>query len=321
MPGHVLLTATWLSTVVLQAGALPTQASNPSPPAVTLDFFATGTDGRPISDLTPTEVTLKVAGKVRPLLGLELVAVPQTGRNILLMIDEPTLFGLEPVAKDAIAKLLGTLQPTDRIGYSNGRRGYVTPLSEKHDSVTMGLEKMVTGPGVLMSCLADMARSIEALTKWLPPGRSTTLAILSRGSPEDPSLERASGFREGYVGRDGGLSGCLPRREQLRTLADQVSASQINLQLLTIDQNTRSLGMDTLASNVSGQSALLTFANAEALARAVAQTSQYYRATFAADEKASDRPRRVELRVTRPKVKVRVSPAIFTGPKAANGGN
>jgi len=55
---------------------------------------------------------------------------------------------------------------------------------------------------------------------------------------------------------------------------------------------------------------LLTWSDAGALERAVTSASSFYRATFAVDTKANDRPQRVELRVNRQNVTVRTSPTI-----------
>ena len=95
--------------VLVQAGAPATQPPVAGP-AIFLDFLAAGADGRSVTDLTAPNVTLKVDGKVRPLQSLELVPA-EGSRTILLVVDEATLFGLEQVAKDAIAKLLTSLQP------------------------------------------------------------------------------------------------------------------------------------------------------------------------------------------------------------------
>jgi hypothetical protein len=301
------LLASILLAAVMRPGAGPAAQT---PPPVTLDFLVSGTGAEPPADLTPADVVLKVGGKVRAIDSLTLVSPPDGGRNVLLLVDEATLFGLEPVVKEAVAKLVASLLPGDRIAYVSTRRGRVTPLTLKHDTAATSVEAMVTGPGVLVTCLSDMLASIETLTRTLPRGRSTTLAVLSRGTPYDPAL-----------GTDSGASGCSPRRERLRELAEVISAAQINLHLLTVDHVSRSWGLDTVAANTGGLPGLVTWADAGALERAVASTARYYRASFAADDKSPARPQRVELRVNRPKVKVRTSPTITIFRKAAAPGS
>jgi hypothetical protein len=291
-----MLTALTLGAILLIQSPAP--AAQAAPAGITLDFIATGPDGQPVMDLSAADVILKVNGKQRPLTSLERVPSDERGRTILLLVDEATLYALEPVAKEAIAKLVASLKPYDRIGYVSTRTGRISAPSTKHEPVTTAAEAMVTGPGVLQTCLSDLLRSIDILTRTLPRGRSSTLVVLSRGSSYDPTFGTSDAV------------GCTPRLETLRPVADTVSAAQINLHLLTVDEANRSWALDTLAGNTGGLSGLVTWADTGTLARVVATPSSYYRATFAADEKAPDRPQRVDLRVSRSKVKVLTSPTV-----------
>ena len=293
-----MLTALALVTSLLLQPAAPVpQAPEPSP-GITIDFLSAGRDGRFVPDLTSLDVALKIDGKVRPLQSLELVSAAQSGRNILLLIDEATLFGLEQVARDAIAQLLASLHPADRIAYVSTRRGRISTLTTNHQSATDAAQGMLAGPGVLWTCLADMMTSLGSMARTLPKGRSTSLVVLSRGSPYDPAFGNESG------------GGCSPRTTLLRPLNELVSAAQINVRLLTVDHTNRSWGLDTLARNIGAETGLLTWSDAGALERAVTSASNFYRATFAVDTKANDRPQRVELRVNRQNVTVRASPTI-----------
>ena len=115
-----------LTTVALAASLL-LQASTPAQPTdvrpgITIDFLATDEDGQLVPGLTAADVALKISGKARPLQSLELVTTENAGRNILLLVDEATLFGLEQVARDAIARLVSSLRTSDRIAYVNTRR-------------------------------------------------------------------------------------------------------------------------------------------------------------------------------------------------------
>jgi hypothetical protein len=122
--------------------------------------------------------------------------------------------------------------------------------------------------------------------------------VLSRGSEYDPTLGTSE------------AAGCTPRAEAMRPVAETISTAQINVHLVTVDETSRSWGLETLASNTGGLTGLVTWANTGALARAVGTPTGYYRATFAADRTAPSRPQRVDLRVHRPKVSIRTSPTI-----------
>ena len=290
-----------LTILAFAAGVLQAGAPSAQPPAagtaIFLDFLATGEDGRSVTDLTAPNVSLKIDGKVRPLQSLELVPA-EGSRTILLVVDEATLFGLEQVAKDAIARLVASLSRGDRIAYVSTRRGRVTALTTNHQSVTDAANGMLAGPGVLWTCLTDMVTSLGSLTRTAPTGRATSLIVLSRGSPYDGAFGSESG------------GGCTPRSSTMRQLNETLSAAQINVHLLTVDHTNRSWGLDSLARNIGAGTGLLTWSDAGDLERAVASAARFYRATFPVDPKANDRLQRVELRLDRPTVKVQTSSRI-----------
>jgi hypothetical protein len=282
-----------LAMLLLLQGT-PAPATAPAP--ITLDFVLTADDGDAPDDLTPADVTLKVGGKVRPLLSLEFLPAT-TPHQIVLIVDEPTLYTLEKVAKDAIHKLLDTLRPGDRITYVSTRDGR-SILEPGKQVAARKTDAMVTGPGVLHTCISDLMTNIETFAKKMPRGRMGFLAVLSRGHPDGPTLDRDE------------VGGCTPHRDDTRQTEEVISAAQINLHLFTVDERTRSWGLDTLAGNIGGRTGLLTFANTNALERALNEKRRHYRATLAADPTAPERPQRVELKVNRKNVKVRTSPTL-----------
>ena len=217
-----MLTALILGALLLLQSAVPA-----APAEITLDFIATGQDGHAVTNLAMADIALKVGGKQRPVRSLELVIPAETGRTILLLADEATLYAMEPVAKEAIAKLVASLKPKDRIGYLSARSGRLSPPSTEHEPVTRAADAMVTGPGVLQTCLSSMLRTIEDLARSLPRGRSSTLVVLSRGSDYDPTFGT------------GEAAGCTPRSEAMRPVAETISAAQINVHLVTVGETSR----------------------------------------------------------------------------------
>jgi hypothetical protein len=270
-------------------------------PAVTLDFVLTSSKGEAPADLTPAEVTVKVGGKVRPLLSLESIDTRAAGRDIILIVEEPTLYALEKVAIDAIHKAVDSLQPRDRITYASTRGGKAT-VEPGSDITKKKASAMVTGPGALYTCLSDLLVNIETFTKRLPRGRTSFLAVIARGHPE------------GAAARPEQEGGCTPRRDALRQTGKLVSAAQINLHLFTVDHTSRSWGLDTVAANTGGGASLLTWSNSDGIVRALMASRRVYRATFAADPSAAEVPQRVEFKVSRPDVKVQTSPTLEIHP-------
>ena len=287
-----------LTALILGALLLLQSAAAAAPAEITLDFIATSQDGQAVTNLAMADITLKVGGKQRPVRSLELVIPAETGRTILLLADEATLYAMEPVAKEAIAKLVASLKPKDNIGYLSARSGRLSPPSTEHDPVTRAADAMVTGPGVLQTCLTDLLRTIGDLARSLPRGRSSTLVVLSRGIDADPTFGT------------GEAAGCTPRPEAMRPVAETISAAQINVHLMTVSETSRSSGLDSLASNTGSLTGLVSWAKTDTLARAVATPASYYRATFAVDDTAPPRPQRVDLRVHRSKVSIRTSSTL-----------
>jgi hypothetical protein len=273
--------------------------ADPSP--VILDFVLTSSKGEAPADLTPAEVTVKIGGKVRTLLSLESIDTPADGRDVIFLVDEPTLFALEKVAIDAIDTAVDSLQPGDRVTYVSTRGGRAN-FEPGAEVAKQKAASMVTGPGVLYTCLADMLTSIDILTKRLPRGRTSLLAVIARGHPDGASF---------HPNDEGG---CTPRRDALRQTEELVSAAQINLHLFTVDHTNRSWGLDTVAANTGGGASLLTWSDSDGIVRALVATRRFYRATLAADPSAARRPQRVDVKVNRPDVKVRTSPAIEMHP-------
>ena len=96
----------------------------------------------------------------------------------------------------------------------------------------------------------------------------------------------------------------------MRSVAEMISAAQINVHLMTVSEASRSWGLDTVAGNTGSLTGLVSWANTGTLARAAGTPDSYYRATFAADDTAPSRPQRVDLRVHRAKVSVRTSATL-----------
>ena len=288
-------------TSLLLSALLQAPSQDKAAIPLTLDFILTTSEGDAPGDLTPADVTLKVGGKVRPVLNLELLPAT-TPHQIVLIVDEPTLYNLEKPAKDAIHKLLATLRPGDRVTYVSTRGGRVEPGKE---AAAKAADAMVTGPGVLYSCLGDLMTTIETFAKRMPKGRMGFLAVIARGHPEGPTLDRNV------------AGGCTPHRDATRETEEVIAASQVNLHLFTVSETNSSWGLDTLAGNLGGRTGLITYNNSNALERALNEKRRHYRATIAADPTAPERPQRVELKVNAKNVKVRTSATLVITPAHA----
>jgi hypothetical protein len=314
-----------LGAIVLLLGITPLFQSPDAPAVLTVDFLARIEDGHAAA-LAPADVSLKIGGRDRTIRRLEEINVgggspPSTpaaassgsgllppygetlriadrpGRSILLIIDEGTLFGMEQVLRDAVAKLTASLSPADRLGVTSTRAdGINVPLTTQHHTVRAAIDSATLGRGNAFLCVGGAARRVLSLAQLLPGGRSSTLAFLSRGggvaNPQGPGAVTGSGE-------------CIIRQDQLRPIADAISSTQINYHAFHLGAAGLSGTLDNFAGATGAESSVLSFADATALAKIIESTARFYRATIDADPGRGDRLERVELRVQRSGVRVK----------------
>jgi hypothetical protein len=273
-------------------------ATQPAPR--TLEFLAVARDGQPVPDLTNADIDLKIAGKTATVTALEHVAPPDGGRHILLLLEEATVYGLEPVVRDGVKTLLASLLPGDQVLLVSTRRPAASVIRGR-EAVTKVVESLDAGPGDLYSCLSDTLTNIERMLDNLPQGRASTLIVLARGHDEGAA-----------TGSEGDAAPCTPRRDAMRKMSERLAAAQVTLMFFTVHPTNRSWGFETLASNLASTSRLLTWADTKALAKAVAETRGFYRVTFDAGPALQDRPQRVELKTKRRNTRIHVSPLLAT---------
>lgn len=299
MPNRLFLLAVALPLVAIAGIPTHSQPATASP-TITLDFIATANDGS-LPPLTRDDVSLKIGGRQQRIQSLESITGPAFTRHVVLLVDEATLYNLEPVVKDAVDKLLTSLAPGDLVSFFSTRHGGTrTSLTPNHKKIADAVATMKTGPGILWSCQNDLIRLIGQMAADLPRGRGSSIAVISRGHPEGPS-----------PAGDSGGGPCTPRREDLRQLDEAVAIAQVNLHLFTVDETNRSWGFDNIAANAGATSGLLTWSSHDGLARAIHSAPGYYRLTFVWDAR-TDRAQRVELRARDTSLKIRTSSVLKT---------
>lgn len=303
---------------------------------ITIDFLATNDAGEPVSGLTPGDVTFRVGGRDLPVQALEMITVgearsaasgpkdvtgampppfgvtqpvrPDNGRNVLLLLDEGTLFGVEKIVNDSVARLLESLDPADRLGLASTRPGGVNiDFTTNHESVRKAIESAVLGRGNTALCVGALIEQIRGLAEALPRGRTTTLALISRGSGSTNSV-----LSQGPALSASG--GCTFRREQLPPVEEAVSAAQINYHVFHVGGTGLSPNLDNFAGATGAETGILSWTDANAMARAIQASSRFHRATVDAAPAGHREYQRTELRVKRPGVKVR-GPRYISNPK------
>jgi hypothetical protein len=187
-------------------------------PAVSFEFLALYENGRPVPDLTPAEVRLKIGGRERPLGSLRLIQLSDppsaagssgpsvspeplpppfetnaltTGSRTILIVFEDESFrpGEEKRARDEIGRLLSGLAPRDRVALISMPYGGVeVNLTTDHARIRNALATLV-GRSPRQQTSSEAAcrsrRTINALIGLLDGlagnGVPITVAFISTG--------------------------------------------------------------------------------------------------------------------------------------------
>jgi hypothetical protein len=312
--------------IVIALGLLTApSAKTQDPRTMTIDFLALDGKGEPIGPLTPADVAVKVSGKDLAVQSVELITlgagnpektsgsprdadgVPaafgatqtratETGRNVLLLIDEGTLFGVEKIVKESVAQVIASLGPADRIGLVTTRPGgAAVNFTTNHASVREAVDAMIMGRGNTALCVGALIDQVRSLAESLPRGRATTLVLISRGAGAGavttaPQISAAGN--------------CGFRREELPPVAEAVEGAQINYHVFHVGGTGLSPNLDNFAGATGADTGTLSWTDAGSIERAVRRSSRFYRATVASPEVGNVTYQRSELKVNRPDVRV-----------------
>ena len=167
--------AAWclLFTLVTMGSAAGPRSQTSSPAEagqdlVVVDFLAVGSDGRPIPDLKPAEVTLKIDGRARTIRSLQLITVADSasespprsdrlpppyatnaasnsGRALILALDDDSFqHSAERSLKESVDRFLSNVTARDRIALVTMPYGGVkVPLTTDHARVRLALSRIV----------------------------------------------------------------------------------------------------------------------------------------------------------------------------------
>jgi hypothetical protein len=314
--------------------------SGPPPSAgASLDFLAVSSDGLPVADLKADEVSLKIDGRARPLTALRFVqiaggaepvqgtdgAAPPFGsnepdrsesRSIILVVDEDSFrVGTERPLREAADHFLAGLSPTDRVALvTMPYGGTKVNLTTEHGKVRASLAQIV-GQASQQETATDLAcrtqRTLESLVglfEGIVVTGSPIVMFFSAGliGPTDGTIRLAPG-----LGGPDSVT-CDVRREvfqQVGNAASAVGARVYIIQPTTV--RSQLPGLENFAGVTGGTMLPLGGAETNAFSRVTRETTGHYVADF--DVEPSMRngtPHRVELRVSRPDVTVRVRPAL-----------
>jgi VWFA-related protein len=208
--------------VTIAAAVLVSDGRQQTPPPrftsgvelVPVDFYAVTSDGQPIPDLKPEEVTIKIGGRQRAIRSMQWIQVDDTiaaapvqrvvlppppfgsnaasdaGRGILIVLDNESLkTGREAPLRAAVHKFLMSLAPRDRVALvTMPYGGLKVDFTREHDRVSQAFSQIV-GQADRNETGRDAAcrtrRTLEALVGLLDglssPDAPTTVMFITSG--------------------------------------------------------------------------------------------------------------------------------------------
>lgn len=330
--------------VPLTAQNTPTAAN---PQSLIVDFTAYGPGGAPVFDLKPEEITVRIGSRERPVKSLDVIrlagmredediplpfassiAERPRSRSLLIVLDDESLRpGREDSYRPAVAQVLASLGPNDRVAIVTVPLGGIrVDFTTDHDKArevfnSLGGKAPRTETSTDFACRGG--RTLDALTNLLNSlgsgeGAVSVLFVSSSlsGVTSDPGSARNIGS---------GMCQILPERfEQVGDAAANARATFFVLQ--PEDQMIApgsvgasdiagsriadiAAGLETLAG-VTGAELLRLVGNSPGtVERILRESTSYYLASLAAEP--GDRGvTRLEIKTTRPDVTIRARPRI-----------
>ena len=302
---------------------------------VTLDFRVVTADGTPVLDLGPGDVTVKVDGHEREIVSLHQIrlatgaeaATPtgptppfgsntsvEGGRNIIVVIDSESISpGREQPLRTAVLDLVAAVTPQDRVGIVEVPQGKAEiELTVEHEAVRAAIAKfsglrpgVETGEDINCRTLKVLG-TVDGLSERIPVDQPTVMIVLSSG------LANPAGPTTTQMNSQSGL--CPIRVENFNDAGAAVAATRAAFfGILVLDvrassgtpmSEDMSGGLDSLAG-VAGGVLLRLGGTGNAMARAMRETTAFYRLAFSPEaSERNDAPHRLEVAVARPDVEV-----------------
>jgi VWFA-related protein len=332
-----------LLAAVMQPGSRAQAPAGAEPVKVT--FLTVGRDGRPILDLKPDEVQLRVDGRQRTLTSLDRIdattapsgdAVKPSGpplpapfgtnvagagtdgRTTFLVIDDGSFRpGNDRLMKQAIDQYLNAIPATDRVALLTVPLSTVRTEPTSPAAVREALTKVA---GVAAPLPTDSAAR-ERYENDVACRTRETLEVLRSlfsglaGASTPPTMIFFSAGLSVTTRTTGkmGTSNCDLSTDAFQNVGTAAAEARAHVYVVQADLTVlqRSEGLENLAGVTGAEVLVLAAGGDNALSRIALETSASYLASFQPEpSERNGRPHRVELRVTRPDVTVRVGTQI-----------
>lgn len=306
---------------------------------VAVDFTALGPDGRPVTDLRPEDVTLRIDGRARPIRSLEYVSTTEhaprvpppfgtnvlagDSRTVLLVIDDETLRpGRENELRDDIRAFLAQLSPADRVALVTVPYGGMkSDFTADHARVMAALGPIVgrapqAGQGSNAGCttrstLVALAGMLESITSAEAP---LTVVLFTAGLVPPKGVESLSRTTIDGVDYFNTMGTCEVLPQHYTQVSAAVAKARAQLYIVIPElspDNSGRAGLEHLTGQTGAPLWNLRSGSDTALDRVAAQTSGFYLARIEPDPAESpDTVRGFSVSSNRPGVTIRHRPQM-----------
>ena len=289
---------------------------------VTVDFMAVAADGRPVADLKPADVSLKVGGKNRTIKSLQLVRFEGTGaggvsaglpapfatnegsgapsRSIIIVIEDESLRpGAEREVRADVSKFLDGLAPSDRVALATA------PRDVARVGFGAGLARVREALGQITGRMPASMSDSDRLCRTRDTLLSLRNQLGSLAGAESPTTLIVFSSAMSVPGSQGA---CEVTTQHYQQLGPAAAAARAHVYVVQQDSTVsqRNEGLENLAGVTSAGAVLRIAGSTSPLARVATETAAYYVATVEAD--SSDRAgqsQRLEVKVNRDGVTTR----------------
>lgn len=309
--------------------------------AALVDFRVLGADGKPITDLTPEEVKVRVDNRDRVVQAVRLVqvdeavaaapavaepfgtnVVPEGRRNVLILFNDASILaGQETDVKAAISRFVTTLGPRDQVGLMTTPRGAVR-LEPTTDRAAFEAELAnVVGQAAPTESADDFTcRTREVLDELRgmfeglrAASTPTYVLFFSAGLASSTTASARIGGETG--------SACELRPDSFQNLAMAASTGRVQMYVMQpeglVTRRPGDEGLESLAGVTGSRRYRIGSSGQSVLDQIAIETSAYYVATVGLEDVARDgRPHRLEVTVARPDTRVLHHNEFFVGAAA-----
>lgn len=334
----VFALAAWQTASPLQAQR--TLGSVPSGSAL-IDFRVVGSDGKPVTDLKPEDVTIGVDGRNRVIQALRIVQIgdggatsalpapfgtnvlPEGQRNVMVLFNDASIrAGQESDVKAATSRFVSTLGSNDAVGLMTTPRGSIRidPTTDR-GVFNAGLEKVV-GQAAPMETAEDFTCKTREVLDELRGlfgslgAQTTPTYVLFFSAGLAAPVTSAAQLRES--------SACELRVDSYQNLAGVAAAARVQMYVLQPEGLTTSRpgdeGLESLAGVTGSRRYWIGSSGQSVLDQIAVETSAYYVATVALEDvERNGQPHRLDVAVARPDTRTLAHSQIVLGAPSPEG--